>query len=191
MTFLTRAGVTVAGLATTAVLAGCGSSGGTLLSADAANQLKSELNQASTALADDNCLSAQNALSGFSDDVSQLTNVNVTLVRILNQSAATITALAEKRCPTGETTTTASTTTTTQSTTTTATVTTATVATTTTAAITTETNPDDGGTGFTTTSTPAVTTTPAPTPTTPPAPPSGGAGLGGTGNTGSGGGGGL
>jgi hypothetical protein len=175
------AGVVVVALG----VSGCGSNG-SLLTQGAANQLTSDLSQASSALNDSNCAAASSALVTFRNDVSQLQGVNRTLVSMLSQGATTITALAQSRCPTTDTTTTTTDTTTTATDTTTSDTSTDTTTTNTgtgtdtdTTSVTTATNPDTtGGEPFGT-----VTTTPTATVPTPPtltAPDSGGAGLNGS-----------
>ncbi len=177
-----RLGIAAAGVAAVVVLAGCGSSDGTLLSTGAATQLTSELNQATSALDAYNCDVAYTALTNFKDDVNQLTGVNTTLVEMLSQGASRISTLANERCPSGvssDTTTSArSTTTTTGATTSTTVTTTSSAPTTTTSGTTTGTG---GATPTTDTAPPVVTSetvTTATGPTT--SPNSGGAGLNGS-----------
>jgi len=80
-------------------LAGCGGGGGHLLSSGQANELSAQLNQASTALYDDNCSAASNAIRNFSNSVNDLGSVDQTLVANLNQGAQKIEDLASKECP--------------------------------------------------------------------------------------------
>ena len=169
-------------LGVTVALAGCGSSGGRLLSRPAATQLSAELTQASTALANYDCPAANTAISEFHNDVGQLQGVNSTLVTMLSQGASTISALANQRCP-QTTTTTATRTATTHTTRTTHSTTTTTPPVTTTSqppATVTTTSTGSGGAAPTTASTPATTSTP--TTLTQAPPPSGGAGLNGGGS---------
>ena len=184
MRILRRIGVAAAVGAGALGLTGCGDSG-SLLSAGAATQLKAELSQASTALADYNCTAATSALTNFRNDLAQLSGLNSTLTSMLDQGASTVSTLADRRCPSTPpvtTTTTASTTTTTPTHTHTAvTTTTVTEPPTTTAApvITTVSTNTSGGApaapaGDTATTVTVTTTAPVPT--------SGGAGL----NTGDG-----
>lgn len=159
MRFANRAGLTVGAVAAVLALAGCGSSGdGSLLTAGAATQLTSELNQASSALSQYNCNVAYTAITEYEDDVNQLAGVNATLVQMLAEGGSRISTLANELCPSGvssDTTTSASTATTTSGTTTGATVTTS-------PATTTTTSESDTGSGG------AAPTSPATTPTTPP-----------------------
>lgn len=173
-------------------LAGCGSSGGRLLSRPAATQLSAELTQASTALANYDCPAADTAIAEFHNDVGQLQGVNSTLVTMLSQGASTISALAKQRCPQTATATIATRTATTRTTrptrTSPSTTTTTAPATTTgqSPATVATTSTGSGGAAPTTTSTPASASTP--TTVTQAPPPSGGAGLsGGSAASGSGG----
>ncbi len=187
MRFANRVGLAAGAVAVVMVLAGCGSSNGTLLEQGAATQLTSELNQASAALDEYNCQVAATALTNFRDQVNQLTDVNATLVRMLTDGASTISTLANERCPSGtssDTTTNTSSATTTTGTATRTTVTTTSPAPTTTS----DTSTDSGGAAPTTASTPtAATTPPVATATEPTTTPSGGAGLSSSGASGAGG----
>jgi hypothetical protein len=160
-------------------LAACGSGGG-LLSADQASELKSQLTNISQSLDAHDCSQAANEISNFRNTVDGL-GVSSTLIDNLDQGTSTVSQLARRHCP--------ATTHKRQTPTTTAApppTATATPPPTTTAA----TPPPT-----TTSAPPPTTTSPASTQTTTTGPSSGGAGIGngngnGNGNgTGSGGGG--
>jgi len=171
-------------------IAGCGNSGGRLLSQSEANRLTAQLNNVQQALYDGECSRAQQYLDDFQNALNQLGGVNSTLLANLNQGASTIQSLtsASSECrtatvPTTKTQTTRTRTATDTTTTATETVPTFTEPTTTyptqtyTAPSTSTTTPD-GGSGLTQTypTTPNETTTTTSSTTTP----NGGAGLGGT-----------
>lgn len=98
MRFLNRA-TCVGGLVLASTcLAACGS-GGSLLSAYQANELKSQLDQVSRSLSAGQCQQAANQLSNFRSTVDGLGSVNQTLITNLDQGAATIHQLARRECP--------------------------------------------------------------------------------------------
>jgi hypothetical protein len=195
MRFAHRVGLAVGAVASVAVLGGCGTSNGTLLSPAAATQLTAQLTQASTALNQYNCQVAYSDLVNLKDDINQLSGVNATLLQMLNQGAGTISTLADERCPSGntpDTTTTTSTTSTSATTTTTGAATTSTTATTISPVTTptSDTSTDSGGAAPTTATTPPVVSTPAittPTVSSTTTPDSGGAGLNSSGGDANGG----
>jgi hypothetical protein len=176
-----------------AALAGCGSGGG-LLSRSEADQLDTQLSNASSALSAGNCKGAEVALENFTSSVEGLVSINATLLSNLDAGARKILTLTLAECgkqavrhtTTTQTTTTDTNTTptvTVPATTATQTITTATVTTptytapaVTTPATTTPTTPAVVTTPATTTpaTTTPATTTPA---TTTPGPSSGGQGL--------------
>jgi hypothetical protein len=85
------------GLAT-AFLAACGGGSG-LLSTSQANMLTAEVNQASTYVSNGDCVSADNVLGRLQTQVANLpASINPTLVSDLDQGAATVRSLADKRC---------------------------------------------------------------------------------------------
>jgi hypothetical protein len=91
--------VVAAGLGlTAAAVVGCGSSGN-LLSSAQATQLRTQLNKASTALADGNCSAAAGYISNFQTRVDELGSVNQTLASNLQAGASKIETLATKDCP--------------------------------------------------------------------------------------------
>ncbi len=180
-----------------AAIAGCGSSGGQLLSQSQANRLSNQLNQVQQALSNGNCAAARSGLTAFQNDLNGLSGVDSKLVSNLQQGATTIQSLANRDCQTHVVTTpvkkprpkptrsTTTVTTTTTSTQTTDTYTAPTITTSTTATQTTPTYPEPststtGGSGLGggTSTTPTTTT-----PTTPTTPTTGGQGLGGTDST--------
>jgi hypothetical protein len=83
-----------------AAIVGCGSSGGSLLSASQSNQLSEQLNRVSAALSDADCSQARIDLSEFQSTVDSLGGVNATLISNLNQGASTIQSLASQDCQT-------------------------------------------------------------------------------------------
>lgn len=162
MRFANRA-ICAAGLGfAVSALAACGGSG-SLLSADQAGQLNTQLSQVQADLEQGDCVAARSAVSGFSGTVNGgLNGVNSTLVSNLQQGAQTIAKLTSARCPTVTQTVTTTTPRTTSSTTSKTTTTpTTTTQTTVTQTIATQTE---------TTQTPPITTTTVPG--------TGGAGLG-------------
>lgn len=74
-------------------IAGCGSSGGGLLSQSQANRLTAELNNVQQALDGGECARAQRYLGEFQDTLNQLGGVNSTLIANLNQGESTIRSL--------------------------------------------------------------------------------------------------
>ena len=82
------------------VIAGCGSSGGRLLSASESNTLSEQLNRVTQALDSQQCSEAQQYLSQFQSTVANLGNVNSTLISNLDQGASTIQSLASSQCAT-------------------------------------------------------------------------------------------
>jgi len=101
MGFANRA-IVAAGLGfAVSALVGCGSSaGGSLLSAQQANQLSGQLQQARDALRDHDCNAASNAISDFQSSVDSMGSVNQTLVSNLNQGAQEISNLISEQCQT-------------------------------------------------------------------------------------------
>ncbi len=98
MGFVHRAFVAAGvGFAVSAIV-GCGSSGGSLLSQSQANTLSGQMNQVQLALAEGECVLAQRYLSDFQNRVSQLGEVNSTLLANLNQGASTIASLTSTQC---------------------------------------------------------------------------------------------
>jgi hypothetical protein len=97
------AGVGVAVLA----IAGCGNSGGRLLSQSEANRLTADLNNVQQALDGGDCTLADRYLAAFQNSVNQLGGVNSTLLANLNQGESTIQSLtsASSECRSGTTTT--------------------------------------------------------------------------------------
>jgi hypothetical protein len=83
-----------------AVIAGCGSSGGSLLSASQSSQLSEQLNRVTQALNDSDCSAAREYMTDFQDRVDELGGVNSTLISDLDQGASTIQSLAESECQT-------------------------------------------------------------------------------------------
>jgi len=155
MGFVHRAFVAAGvGFAVSAI-AGCGSSGGTLLSQSQATTLSGELNQVQQALALGECSRAQSYLNDFDNRLNQFGGVNSTLIANLNQGANTIASLTSTDCA-GQTVTTPKTHTTTRTRTRTTPTTTTTV---------TRTIPTFTQTTTTTSSTPTYT---GPPPTTSP-----------------------
>jgi len=91
-----------------AAIVGCGSSGGSLLSASQSNNLNEQLNRITQALNDSNCTLAREYLAEFQSKVDGLGGVNPTLISNLDQGASTIQSLANTDCQTSvQTTTTA------------------------------------------------------------------------------------
>jgi ferredoxin len=139
-------------------LASCGS-GGTLLSADQANELKGQLAQVAQSISARQCQQAANQITNFRSTVDGLNSVDQSLVANLDQGASRLSQLAARQCPvqavhhtatintTPATTTQTTTTTTTAPTTTTQTATTQTTPTQTTPTSTT-TGPGTGGVGL-------------------------------------------
>ena len=93
MGFAHRASVAAGVGFAAAAIAGCGSSGGRLLSQSQANRLTAELNNVQQTLDDGECTGAQRYLTQFQNDLNQLGSVNATLVANLNQGASTIQSL--------------------------------------------------------------------------------------------------
>jgi hypothetical protein len=89
-----------------AAIVGCGSSGGSLLSASQSNNLNEQLNRVTQALDDSNCTLAREYLSEFNSEVESLGGVNPTLISDLDQGASTIQSLANRDCQTAVQTTT-------------------------------------------------------------------------------------
>jgi TolA-binding protein len=83
-----------------AVLVGCGSSGGSLLSGSQANNLTAQLNRVSDALNAQDCSQAQQYLQDFQSSVENMGGVNATLINDLDQGANTIQSLANRECHT-------------------------------------------------------------------------------------------
>jgi hypothetical protein len=164
-----------------AVLAGCSSSNGTLLSSSEASQLTAQLQTISTDLRSQDCQLAANHLAQLQRELSSLSGLNATLLSNLNQGVQTTSSLAENECPTGAAVTTVTTVTTTTDTTPTVTTTTTTPTITTTPTTPTSSGSSTsttGGTGIATSTSGDTTSTPTSPPTTPT---TGGAGLAGPG----------
>jgi hypothetical protein len=175
------------GFAVSAIV-GCGSSGGSWLSASQSNSLNEQLNRVTQALDDQRCSDARRYLADFQSQVDSLGGVNSTLISNLDQGASTIQSLADRDCQTVSTTTTPK-----KTQTKTATVTTPTQTTSTFTVPSTTTTYSTPSYTTTTYSTPATTTTGGTCPTcglptttttttstvTPTTPPTGGTGLGG------------
>lgn len=89
-----------------AAIAGCGSSGGSLLSASQSNTLSEQLNRVTQALDESDCTAARQYLSDFQSTVDGLGGVNSTLISDLDQGASTIESLADRDCQSVSTTTT-------------------------------------------------------------------------------------
>ena len=140
-----------------AAIVGCGSSGGSLLSASESNTLSEQLNHVTQALDDSNCTLAREYLAEFNSTVNGLGGVNATLISNLNQGASTIQSLANRDCQSSVPTTTTAKTRPRTTTETTATQTTATFTVPTTT--TTYTAPSYTTTTYSTPSTPIDTTT--------------------------------
>jgi hypothetical protein len=83
-----------------AAIVGCGSSGGSLLSASQSNNLLEQLNRVTQALDESNCAQARQYLADFQTTVDNLGGVNSTLVSNLDQGASTIQSLADRDCQT-------------------------------------------------------------------------------------------
>jgi hypothetical protein len=83
-----------------AAIVGCGSSGGSLLSASQSNNLSEQLNRVLQAMDDSNCAQARLYLSDFQTTVDNLGGVNSTLISNLDQGASTIQSLADRDCQT-------------------------------------------------------------------------------------------
>jgi len=98
MGFVNRAFVAAGvGFAVSAI-AGCGSSGGRLLSASQSNRLSEQLNRVYDALDGQQCSLAHQYLADFQNTVDGLSGVNSTLVANLDQGASTIQSLASAKC---------------------------------------------------------------------------------------------
>jgi hypothetical protein len=177
------------GFAVSAIV-GCGSSGGSWLSASQSNSLTEQLNRVTQALDDQRCSDARQYLADFQSQVDSLGGVNSTLISNLDQGASTIQSLANRDCQTVKTPTTPKktqpkTTTTTTPTQTTSTFTVPSTTTTystpsyTTTTYSTPSTTTTGGScptcGLPTTTSPTTTTSTVTTTTTP----TGGTGLGG------------
>lgn len=89
-----------------AAIVGCGSSGGSLLSASQSNNLAEQLNRVTQALNDSDCTQARAELADFQATVDSLGGVNATLISNLDQGASTIQSLANTDCQTSVRTTT-------------------------------------------------------------------------------------
>ncbi len=81
-----------------AAIAGCGSSGGRLLSASQSNRLNEQLNRIQDALDAQRCTTARQYITQFQDTVDNLGGVNSTLIANLDQGASTIQSLADSAC---------------------------------------------------------------------------------------------
>ncbi|HET9094847.1 MAG TPA: hypothetical protein VFN36_07130 [Solirubrobacteraceae bacterium] len=80
------------------VLAGCGASGGSWLSASQSSGLSAQLNHVTAALGSGQCTQAKRYLSQFDSRVNRLGGVDSTLVANLNQGASTIKSLVDRSC---------------------------------------------------------------------------------------------
>lgn len=100
MGFAHRASVAAGVGFAVAAIAGCGSSGGSLLSASQANTLSEQLNTVEQALDNNACTTAQRALSRFQNTLDGLSGVNSTLLENLDQGASTIATLTSNECQT-------------------------------------------------------------------------------------------
>lgn len=87
------------GFAVSAIV-GCGSSGGSLLTASESNSLSEQLNRVTQALDDQRCSQARQYLADFRSNVDSLGGVNSTLIANLAQGASTIQTLAARDCQT-------------------------------------------------------------------------------------------
>ena len=87
------------GFAVSAIV-GCGSSGGSWLSASQSNGLTEQLNRVTQALDDQRCSDARQYLADFQSRVDSLGGVNSTLISNLDQGASTIQSLAARDCQT-------------------------------------------------------------------------------------------
>jgi hypothetical protein len=83
-----------------AAIVGCGSSGGSLLSASQSNNLSEQLNRVTQALDESNCAQARQYLADFQTTVDNLGGVNSTLISNLDQGVSTIQSLADRDCQT-------------------------------------------------------------------------------------------
>lgn len=171
-------------------IVGCGSSGGSWLSASQSNNLTEQLNRVTQALDNGQCAQAQQYLADFQSRVDSMGGVNSTLIDNLDQGVSTIQSLTNRECrtvtiaprrthPKTTTTTTTTATRTTQTFTNPATQPYSTP-TYTQPAYSSPTTSTTGGSGLTvpTTTTTSSSATPSTTPP-PPTPSSGGGGLGG------------
>lgn len=86
-------------------LVGCGSSGGSLLSASQSNRLSEQLNRVTQALDAQHCSQASQYLADFRANVASLGGINPTLIANLDQGASTIQTLAARDCQTSTSTT--------------------------------------------------------------------------------------
>jgi hypothetical protein len=87
------------GFAVSAIV-GCGSSGGSLLTASQSNSLSEQLNRVTQALDDQRCSQARQYLADFRSNVDSLGGVDSTLIANLDQGASTIQTLAARDCQT-------------------------------------------------------------------------------------------
>src|SRR5579875_1449211 len=83
-----------------AAIVGCGSGGGSLLSASQSNTLSEQLNRVTQALNDSDCGLARQYLADFQSTVDSLGGVNATLISNVDQGASTIQSLADQECQT-------------------------------------------------------------------------------------------
>jgi hypothetical protein len=83
-----------------AAIVGCGSSGGSLLSASQSNNLAEQLNRVTQSLNDSDCTQARAELADFRASVDSLGGVNATLISNLDQGASTIQSLTNTDCQT-------------------------------------------------------------------------------------------
>lgn len=105
MGFVNRAFVAAGVGFAVSVIAGCGGSGGRLLSASESNRLSEQLNHVTQALDQQHCADAQRYLLQFQSTLHNLGAVNSTLIANLDQGASTIQSLASSDCRTVTTTT--------------------------------------------------------------------------------------
>lgn len=106
MGFANRASVAAGVGFAAAAIVGCGSSGGSLLSASQSTRLNEQLNRVTQALNDSDCAQARQYLSDFQATVENLGGVNSTLISNLDQGASTIQSLTDRDCQTAVRTTT-------------------------------------------------------------------------------------
>lgn len=98
MGFANRAFVAAGvGFAVSAIV-GCGSSGGSWLTASESNSLSEQLNRVTQALDNQQCSQARQYLADFQSSVDSLGGINSTLISNLDQGASTIRSLANRDC---------------------------------------------------------------------------------------------